>query len=118
MIDLNSKESRYDAVIREFGSVDNFLDEINEIQAVSTSFNGEKEPVDIRYHYEHTPNDRNQKDIKKMSYSIKELIAELTAMQEIIGEDAEVFRLECGYELSIKEVSVKWFNGGDSVIID
>ena len=53
-----------------------------------------------------------------MSYSIKELIAELTAMQEIIGEDAEVFRLECGYELSIKEVSVKWFNGGDSVIID
>ena len=118
MIDLNSKESWYDAVIREFGSADNFLDEINEIQAVSTFFNGEKEPVDIRYHYEHTPNDRNPKDFKKMSYSIKELIAELTAIQEIIGEDAEVFRLECGYELSIKEVSVKWFNGGSSVIID
>ena len=105
MIDLNSKESWYDAVIREFGSADNFLDEI---QAVSTFFNGEKEPVDIR----------NPKDFKKMSYSIKELIAELTAIQEIIGEDAEVFRLECGYESSIKEVSVKWFNGGDSVIID
>ena len=95
-------------MIREFGSADNFLDEINEIQAVSTFFNGEKEPVDIR----------NPKDFKKMSYSIKELIAELTAIQEIIGEDAEVFRLECGYESSIKEVSVKWFNGGDSVIID
>ena len=108
MIDLNSKESWYDAVIREFGSADNFLDEINEIQAVSTFFNGEKEPVD----------DRNPKDFKKMSYSIKELIAELTAIQEIIGEDAEVFRLECEYESSIKEVSVKWFNGGDSVIID
>ena len=108
MIDLNSKESRYGAVIREFGSVDNFLDEINEIQAVSTSFNGEKEPVD----------GRKPKDFKKMSYSIKELIAELTAIQEIIGEDAEVFRLECEYESSIKEVSVKWFNGGDSVIID
>ena len=108
MIDLNSKESWYDAVIREFGSADNFLDEINEIQAVSTFFNGEKEPVDIR----------NPKDFKKMSYSIKELIAELTAIQEIIGEDAEVFRLECEYESSIKEVSVKWFNGGDSVIID
>ena len=39
-------------------------------------------------------------------------------IQEIIGEDAEVFRLECGYESRIKEVSVKWFNGGDSVIID
>ena len=101
-------ESWYDAVIREFGSADNFLDEINEIQAVSTFFNGEKEPT----------NDRNPKDVEKMSYSIKELIAELTAMQEIIGEDAEVFRLECGYESSIKEVSVKWFNGGDSVIID
>lgn len=108
MIDLNSKESWYDAVIREFGSADNFLDEISEIQAVSTFFNGEKEPVDIR----------NPKDIKKMSYSIKELIAELTEIQEIIGEDAEVFRLECEYESSIKEVSVKWFNGGDSVIID
>ena len=108
MIDLNSKESWYDTVIREFGSADNFLDEINEIQAVSTSFNGKKEPAD----------GRNPKDFKKMSYSIKELIAELTAMQEIIGEDAEVFRLECGYESSIKEVSVKWFNGGDSVIID
>ena len=108
MIDLNSEQSWYDAVIREFGSADNFLDEINEIQAVSTFFNGEKEPVDIR----------NPKDFKKMSYSIKELIAELTAIQEIIGEDAEVFRLECGYESSIKEVSVKWFNGGDSVIID
>ena len=95
-------------MIREFGSVDNFLDEINEIQAVSTFFNGEKEPVDIR----------NPKDFEKMSYSIKELIAELTAIQEIIGEDAEVFRLECEYESSIKEVSVKWFNGGDSVIID
>ena len=118
MIDLNSKESWYDTEIREFGSVDNFLDEINEIQAVSTFFNGEKEPVDIRYRYEHTPNDRNPKDFKKMSYSIKELIAELTAIQEIIGEDAEVFRLECEYESSIKEVSVKWFNGGDSVIID
>ena len=115
MIDLNSKESWYDAVIREFGSADNFLDEI---QAVITFFNGVKEPVDIRYHYEHTPNDRNPKDFKKMSYSIKELIAELTAIQEIIGENAEVFRLECGYELSIKEVSVKWFNGGSSVIID
>ena len=108
MINLDSKESWYDAVIREFGSVDNFLDEINEIQAVSTFFNGEKEPTD----------DRNPKDFKKMSYSIKELIAELTAIQEIIGEDAEVFRLECGYESSIKEVSVGWFNGGDSVIID
>ena len=108
MIDLNSKESWYDAVIREFGSVDNFLDEINEIQAVSTFFNGKKDTTD----------DRNPKDIKKMSYSIKELIAELTAIQEIIGEDAEVFRLECGYESSIKEVSVGWFNGGDSVIID
>ena len=118
MIDLNSKESLYGAVIREFGSADNFLDAINEIQAVSTLSNGEKELVDICYHYEHTPNDRNPKDIKKMSYSIKELIAELTAIQEIIGEDAEVFRLECGYESSIKEVSVKWFNGGDSVIID
>ena len=102
MIDLNSKESWYDTVIREFGSADKFLDEIQAF------FNGEKEPVDIR----------NPKDIKKMSYSIKELIAELTAIQEIIGEDAEVFRLECGYESSIKEVSVKWFNGGDSVIID
>ena len=108
MIDLNSKESWYDAVIREFGSADNFLDEISEIQAVDTFFNGEKEPTD----------DRNPKDFKKMSYSIKELIAELTAIQEIIGEDAEVFRLECGYESSIKEVSVGWFNGGDSVIID
>ena len=48
----------------------------------------------------------------------QELIAELTAIQEIIGEDAEVFRIECGYESSIKEVSVKWFNGGSSVIID
>ena len=105
-------------MIRELGSIDNFLDNINEIQAVGTFFNGEKEPVDIRYHYEHTPNDRNPKDIKKMSYSIKELIAELTAIQEIIGEDAEVFRLECGYESSIKEVSIKWFNGGDGVIID
>ena len=108
MINLDSKESWYDAVIREFGSADNFLDGINEIQAVSTFFNGEKEPTD----------DRNPKDFKKMSYSIKELIAELTAIQEIIGEDAEVFRLECGYESSIKEVSVGWFNGGDSVIID
>ena len=53
-----------------------------------------------------------------MSYSIKELIAELTAMQEIVGEDAEVFRMECGYESSIKELSVTWFNGGSSVIID
>ena len=105
MIDLNSKESWYAAVIREFGSADKFLDEI---QAVGKSFNGEKEPTDG-----HKP-----KDFEKMSYSIKELIAELTAMQEIIGEDAEVFRLECGYESSIKEVSVKWFNGGDSVIID
>ena len=102
MIDLNSKESWYGAVIREFGSADNFLDAINEIQAVSTSFNGEKEPVDIRYHYEHTPNDRNQKDIKKMSYSIKELIAELTAIQEIIGEDAEVFRLETRVWVRVK----------------
>ena len=108
MIDLDSKESWYDAVIREFGSVDNFLDEINEIQAVDTFFNGEKEPTD----------GRKPKDFKKMSYSIKELIAELTAIQEIIGEDTEVFRLECGYESSIKELSVKWFNGGDSVIID
>ena len=108
MIDLNSKESWYDDVIRELGSVDNFLDEINEIQVVDTFFNGEKEPID----------GRNPKDIEKMSYSIKELIAELTAMQEIIGEDAEVFRLECGYESSIKEVSVTWFNGGSSVTID
>ena len=108
MIDLNSKESRYGAVIREFGSVDNFLDGINEIQAVSTSFNGKKEPID----------GRKPKDFEKMSYSIKELIAELTAMQEIIGEDAEVFRLECGYESSIEGMSVKWFNGGSSVIID
>lgn len=118
MIGLDSKESWYDAVIREFGSAENFLGEINEIQAVNTFFNGKKETVDIRYHYEHTPDDRKPKDIEKMSYSIKELIAELTAMQEIIGEDAEVFRLECGYESSIKEVSVKWFNGGGSVIID
>ena len=95
-------------MIREFGSVDNFLDEINEIQAVDTFFNGKKEPVDIR----------NPNDIEKMSYSIKELIAELTAMQEIVGEDAEVFRMECGYESSIKELSVTWFNGGSSVIID
>ena len=108
MIDLDSKESWYDAVIREFGSVDNFLDEISEIQIVDTFFNGEKESTD----------GRKPKDIKKMPYSIKELIAELTAIQEIIGEDAEVFRLECGYESSIKELSVKWFNGGDSVIID
>ena len=105
MIGLNSKESWYDATIREFGSADNFLDEI---QAVSTFFNGKKETAD----------GRKPKDFEKMSYSIKELIAELTAIQEIIGEDAEVFRLECEYESSIKEVSVKWFNGGDSVIID
>ena len=105
MIDLDSKESWYDTVIREFGSADKFLDEL---QAVSKSFNGKKEPAD----------GRKPKDFEKMSCSIKELIAELTAMQEIIGEDAEVFRLECGYESSIEGMSVKWFNGGSSVIID